>query len=62
MSGNYDSVIGMDKENPIHSFIKGYRLEGRFSPAEGEVTVCGTFIESDDSTGLALKIEAFQMN
>ena len=51
----------MDKDNPIHNFIKGYRLEGRFSPAEGEIKVCGSFIESDDKTGLALKIEPFQM-
>jgi len=61
MSGNYESVIGMDKENPIHSFVKGYRTEGRFVPAQGNVTVCGTFIESDDNTGLALKIEPFQI-
>ena len=60
MSGNYDSVIGMDKENPIHSFVKGYRTNGRFFPAQGKVTICGTFIESDDNTGLALKIEPFQ--
>jgi len=61
MSGNYDSVIGMDKENPIHSFVKGYRTDGRFFPAQGNVTICGTFIESDDNTGLALKIEPFQL-
>ena len=61
MTGNYDSVIGMDKENPIHGFVKGYRSGGRFVPAEGKVTICGTFIESDDNTGLALKIEPFQI-
>ena len=61
MSGNYDSVIGMDKENPIHSFVKGYRTDGRFFPAQGNVTISGTFVESDDNTGLALKIEPFQL-
>ena len=61
MSGNYDSVIGMDKENPIHSFVKGYRTDGRFFPAKGNVTISGTFIESNDNTGLALKIEPFQL-
>ena len=61
MSGNYDSVIGMDKENPIHSFVKGYRSDSRFFPAQGNTTICGTFIESDDNTGLALKIEPFQL-
>ena len=60
MSGSYDSVIGMDKESPIHSFVKGYRTNGRFFPAQGKITICGTFIESDDNTGLALKIEPFQ--
>ncbi len=61
MTGNYNSVIGMDKENPIHSFIKGYRPEGRFFPAEGKITICGAFIETDDKTGLSKKIEPFQI-
>ena len=61
MTGVYNSVIGMDKENPIHGFTKGYRSEGRFFPAEGEVTVCGAYIETDDKTGLSLKIEPFQI-
>ena len=61
MTGVYDSVIGMDKTNPIHGFTKGYRSEGRFFPAEGDVTVCGAYIETDDNTGLSLKIEPFQI-
>ena len=61
MTGDYNSVIGMDKENPIHGFVKGYRSEGRFFPATNKVTVCGTYIEIDDSTGLSLKIVPFQM-
>ena len=61
MTGDYNSVIGMDKVNPIHGFVKGYRSGGRFVPAEGRVTICGAFIESDDNTGLALKIEPFQI-
>ena len=61
MTGDYNSVIGMDKEIPIHSFIKGYRPEGRFFPADGEVTICGTYIKTDDNTGLSLKIEPFQI-
>ena len=61
MSGDYNSVIGMDKDNPIHSFTKGYRAEGRFSPADGQGTMCGSFVESDDKTGLAKKIEVFQL-
>jgi hypothetical protein len=61
MSGDYNSVIGMDKENPIHSFTKGYRSEGRFTPANGIGKVCGIYIESDDKTGLAINIEPFQI-
>ena len=61
MTGDYNSVIGMDKENPIHGFVKGYRSESRFFPADNKITICGTCIEIDDSTGLSLKIVPFQM-
>ena len=61
MSGDYNSVIGMDKNNPIHQFVKGYRNEGRFVPADGKVTICGAFVESSDNSGLASKIEPFQI-
>ena len=61
MSGDYNSVIGMEKENPIHGFRMGYRLEGRFKPAIGLGKICGSFIDSDDATGLAKSIEAFQL-
>ena len=56
MTGDYNSVIGMDIENPIHSFTKGYRAEGRFTPAKGQVSICGALIETDDITGLAKNI------
>ena len=61
MTGDYNSVIGMDKENPIHGFVKGYRAEGRFFPADAKITICGAFIETDDKTGLSVKIEPFQI-
>ena len=61
MTGDYNSVIGYDKENPIHVFTKGYRMEGRFKPAMGKGTICGAFIESDDKTGLANIIKTFQL-
>ncbi len=61
MTGDYNSVIGMDKTNPIHGFTKGYRSEGRFFPAEGDITISGVYIETDDKTGLSLKIEPFQI-
>jgi 2',3'-cyclic-nucleotide 2'-phosphodiesterase len=61
MTGDYNSVIGMDKVNPIHGFVKGYRAEGRFFPAGEKITICGVFIETDDKTGLSIKIEPFQI-
>ena len=61
MTGDYNSVIGMEKDNPIHLFTKGYRLDGRFVCATGEGKLSGSYIESDDKSGLALKIEAFQL-
>ena len=61
MTGDYNSVIGFKKENPIHAFTKGYRAEGRFLPATGKGLLCGAYLESDDNTGLANKIEPFQI-
>ncbi len=61
MTGDYNSVIGMDKENPIHGFTKGYRSAGRFIPANGKGKICGVFIESNDKNGLAYRIETFQI-
>ena len=61
MTGDYNSVIGMDKINPIHGFTKGYRSEGRFMPANGIGTICGSYIESDDKSGLAKNIEACKL-
>jgi hypothetical protein len=55
MCGDYDSVIGMVKDEPIRRFqrkIPG----GRFAPALGPGTLCGVFIESDDASGLARRI------
>lgn len=55
MCGDYDSVIGMEKAEPINRFLRKLPIE-RFKPAEGEATVCGVGIETDDATGLALAI------
>jgi 2',3'-cyclic-nucleotide 2'-phosphodiesterase len=52
MCGNYDSVLGMDSEEPVNRFLTANKRE-RFKPAEGAGTVCGLAIEVDDKTGLA---------
>jgi len=61
MTGDYDSVIGFDKEIPIHLFTKGYRSEGKFTPSVGQILVCGTYLEIDDKSGFSTKIEPFQI-
>lgn len=45
MTGDYDSVIGVRKEISIHRFVKHTPSE-RMVPADGEATLCGTFIET----------------
>ena len=55
MCGDYDSVIGMDKEEPLRRFLTGMG-KGRFQPAMGEATLCGLFVETDDRTGKAKSV------
>ncbi|MCM2344891.1 MAG: TIGR00282 family metallophosphoesterase [Alphaproteobacteria bacterium] len=55
MTGDYDSVIGMKKDVPIQRFVKKISMD-RLSPSEGEATLCGCLIETDDKNGRALKI------
>jgi metallophosphoesterase (TIGR00282 family) len=55
MCGDYDSVIGMQKEEPLRRFITGM-AKGRFTPALGAATVSGLFVETDDRTGKAQKV------
>ncbi len=55
MCGDYDSVIGAKAQAPIHNFSRKVPRE-RMQPAEGEATLCGTFIETDDMTGLSKNI------
>jgi len=52
MCGDFNSVIGMDKTEPMTRFITGMS-KGRFVPAEGDATLCGVVVETDDSTGRA---------
>lgn len=55
MCGDYDSVIGMKKEASIHRFVRKMPGE-RMTPAEGEGSVCGLFVATDDKTGLAREV------
>lgn len=54
MTGDYDSVIGMDKEEPVRRMTR--KVPGsRFEPATGAATLCGVAVETDAS-GHAIKI------
>src|SRR6185437_383631 len=55
MTGDYDSVIGMQKEEPLRRFTSGIP-SGRFEAAHGVATLSGVAVETDDATGLALRI------
>ena len=55
MCGDYDSVIGMEKTSSLQRFRRRFPSPG-LAPAEGEGTLCGTYLETDESTGLAARI------
>ena len=55
MCGDYNSVIGMNKENSVKRFLKDKNAIKHF-PAEGEGTLSGIIVETDLETGLAKKV------
>lgn len=60
MCGDYDSVIGMKKEASVKRFSTRLPTE-RMGPAEGPATACGVFVETDDKTGLAIRVEPIRV-
>lgn len=60
MCGDYNSVIGMDKLEPLKRFVTGMG-SGRFEPAAGPATLSGTLVETDDKTGLATSATAIRV-
>ena len=57
MCGDYNSVIGMNKDNSINKFLK--KKSQKHYPATGEASLCGSIIECDVETGLAKNINQF---
>lgn len=57
MCGDYRSIIGMDPAEPMRRFITGMGRE-RFTPAGGEATLSGLYVETDDTTGAAIRVVA----
>jgi 2',3'-cyclic-nucleotide 2'-phosphodiesterase len=60
MTGDYNSVLGMDASEPVHRFLTRIPNE-RFSPADGPATLCGVAIDVDDATGRARAIEPLRL-
>ena len=60
MCGDYSGVIGFEKEEPVARLARRY-TGNRLIPCRGEGCLYGTYIETDDKTGLATKIETFRM-
>lgn len=59
MCGDYDSVIGMEKSEPINRFLTKMPSQ-RFQPAAGEATLCAVIIETA-ADGRALSIEPLRI-
>lgn len=60
MTGDYESVVGMDRSEPINRFATGIS-SGRFVAASGAATMCGVAVETDDKTGLATRTGAVRI-
>ena len=56
MCGDYNSVIGMNRDNSLKKFLKDSSAENHF-PALGEATISGLLVTADDKTGLAKKVQ-----
>ena len=56
MCGDYDSVLGFDKEEPINRLLHKFS-GGRLSPAKGHGSLYGILVETDNASGLAKSIE-----
>jgi len=57
MCGDYDSVIGMNKDNSLNRFMKKDSV--KHYPAKGDATLSGVIVDCDVETGLATKIKSY---
>ncbi|MGA8156392.1 MAG: TIGR00282 family metallophosphoesterase [Rhodoplanes sp.] len=60
MTGDYDSVIGMVKDEPLNRFLRRIP-SARMEPANGPATLCAIAVETDDRTGLATRVAAVRL-
>jgi len=56
MCGDYNSVIGMNKDNSLAKFLKDPKAKKHY-PALGEATISGLMVVANEATGLANKVE-----
>ena len=57
MCGDYNSVIGMNKEISLSRFLK--KTTDKNFPSNGNASLCGVIVDADDNSGLANKAESF---
>jgi metallophosphoesterase (TIGR00282 family) len=60
MTGDYDSIIGVEKAEPLRRFMQATPAS-RFEPAGGEATLCGLAVETDARTGLATQVAPLRL-
>jgi len=60
MTGDFDSVIGMAKEEPLQRFLRRVST-ARFEPAAGPATLCAVAVETDASSGFAARVGAVRL-
>lgn len=60
MTGDYDSVIGMDKAGAVMRW-RTDAPQPRLEPAQGEATLCAVYLETDDRSGLARRLEPVRL-
>ena len=59
MTGDFQSVIGMSKDEPLNRFLRKIP-SSKFEPANGPATLCAVAVETDDK-GLASKVAAVRL-
>ena len=60
MCGDYESVLGMEKDEPLNRFLTKIP-RSRMEPATGPATLSGLAVEIDDATGLATRINGLRL-
>jgi calcineurin-like phosphoesterase len=60
MTGDFDSVIGMAKDEPVQRFVRRIS-SARFEPATGPATLCAVAVETDPQSGRAVRVGAVRL-